>query len=294
MITFTLNGNPAGTGVTDGTGVATVTNVSLSGINAGTYPLGVAASFAGDGGYSGSTGTAGLTVTARDLTVTATAVDRIYNDTKAATVTLSDNRIAGDVFAERLRRRQFCRQERRHGQARVGEWDLDQRARCGQLQPLNATANTTASITLRPLHITAQDQSRTYGATFTFAGTEFSVGPGGLVTGDSVTSVTLSSAGAAGTAPVGTYPIMPSAAVGSGLSNYAIGYADGSFTVTPSPTSIAYTGFTSGEYSSTNLASAFVSSATVPPVGTTVHFSLFPLVGGRSSRDARERLMPRA
>ena len=71
------------------------------------------------------------------------------------------------------------------------------------------------------------------------------------MTGDSVTSVTLSSAGAAATAPVGTYPIMPSAAVGSGLSNYAIDYADGSFTVDQSPTSIAYTGFTSGEYSST-------------------------------------------
>ena len=97
---------------------------------------------------------------------------------------------------------------------------------------LNATANTTASITLRPLHITAQDQSRTYGATFTFAGTEFSVGGRGeLVTGDSVTSVTLSSAGAPVTASVGTYPIMPSAAVGSGLSNYAISYADGSFSV---------------------------------------------------------------
>ena len=69
MITFTLNGNPAGTGVTDGTGVATVTNVSLSGINAGTYPLAVAASFAGDGGYSATTGTAGLTVNPASLTV---------------------------------------------------------------------------------------------------------------------------------------------------------------------------------------------------------------------------------
>ena len=61
-ITFVLNGNPAGTGVTDGTGVATVTNVSLSGINAGTYPSGVLASFAGDAFYTATTGTAALTV----------------------------------------------------------------------------------------------------------------------------------------------------------------------------------------------------------------------------------------
>ena len=196
MITFTLNGNPAGTGVTDGTGVATVTNVSLSGINAGTYPLGVAASFAGDGGYSGSTGTAGLTVNARSLL------------------------------------------------------------------------------------ITAQDQSKTYGATFTFAGTEFTLGAQGLAAGDSVTSVTLSTAGAAASAPAGTYPISPSAAVGSGLSNYAITYADGTFKVNRSPTSIAYTGFTTGTYLGTYLASAMVSSPTVPPVGTSVHFSLQPFGGG--------------
>ena len=51
---------------------------------------------------------------------------------------------------------------------------------------------------------------KTYGDLVTFAGTEFT--PAGLVNGDVVTSVTLTSAGAAAAAAVGTYPIVPSAA----------------------------------------------------------------------------------
>jgi len=61
-INFTLNGNPVGSATTDGNGVATKTNVSLSGIYPGFYPSGVGASFAGDSSYSASSGTASLTV----------------------------------------------------------------------------------------------------------------------------------------------------------------------------------------------------------------------------------------
>jgi hypothetical protein len=61
-ISFTLNGNPAGTAVTNASGVATKTGASLAGILPGTYPSGVGASFAGDSSYSASSGTALLTV----------------------------------------------------------------------------------------------------------------------------------------------------------------------------------------------------------------------------------------
>ncbi len=63
-----------------------------------------------------------------------------------------------------------------------------------------------------------------------FAGTEFTTS--GLVNGDTVTSATLSSAGAANTAIVGSYGIAASAAIGTGLSNYAISYTGGMLTVT--------------------------------------------------------------
>src|SRR5947199_9836706 len=76
------------------------------------------------------------------------------------------------------------------------------------------------------LDITANNQSKNYGDTFTFTGSEFTVGAGQLKNSDSVTSVTLSSAGAAATATVGSspYTIVASAAAGTGLGNYNISY----------------------------------------------------------------------
>ena len=83
------------------------------------------------------------------------------------------------------------------------------------------------------LDITASDQSKNYGDTFTFTGTEFSTGTGQLKNSDSVTSVSLASAGAAATAGVvgSPYAITSSAAVGTGLGNYNITYHDGHLTV---------------------------------------------------------------
>jgi hypothetical protein len=92
-------------------------------------------------------------------------------------------------------------------------------------------ANGTLTVSPAALSITASNSSKTYGQTVTFAGTEF--GSSGLVNGDSVTSVTLSSGGTAGTAAVGGYNIVPTNAVGSGLTNYTIGYANGTLTVNP-------------------------------------------------------------
>src|SRR4029077_12643334 len=61
--------------------------------------------------------------------------------------------------------------------------------------------------------------------------------PTGLVNGNTVASVTLTSAGAPATAtvtaPGPTYPITPSAATGTGLGNYTIGYTDGTLTIDP-------------------------------------------------------------
>ena len=83
------------------------------------------------------------------------------------------------------------------------------------------------------LDITAADQNKDYGDTFTFAGTEFSTGINQLKNTDSVASVTLTSGGAAATAGVAgsPYTIIPSAATGTGLGNYNISYHGGHLTV---------------------------------------------------------------
>jgi uncharacterized repeat protein (TIGR01451 family) len=94
-----------------------------------------------------------------------------------------------------------------------------------------AATNLTVQLVVLPasLTITGNPTNKVYGQTIGFAGTEFTAA--GLANGDSVTSVTLASAGAANTAGVGNYPIVPSAAIGSGLANYVITYFTNSLLV---------------------------------------------------------------
>ena len=89
--------------------------------------------------------------------------------------------------------------------------------------------NGTLTVSPKPLTITADNQGKTYGFTLTFDGTEFTTS--GLIFNDTVDSVTLYSDGAPASAPTGTYSIVPSAAVGTGLNNYTITYVNGTLTV---------------------------------------------------------------
>ena len=93
--------------------------------------------------------------------------------------------------------------------------------------------NGTLTVNTKPLTVTANSRSKTYGDTVDVPGDR--VHDTALVGTDSVTSVTLTSTGAAAsatvTAPGPTYPIVASLAVGAGLDNYAIDYVDGTLTV---------------------------------------------------------------
>ena len=101
------------------------------------------------------------------------------------------------------------------------------------------------TLTVNPaaLTITANSFGKTYGTTYTFLGNEFT--DAGLVNGNTVSSVNLASAGAAGTATVagGPYAITGSAAAGTGLSNYTISYVDGNLTVNPAALTITANSF---------------------------------------------------
>ncbi len=91
--------------------------------------------------------------------------------------------------------------------------------------------NGALTVTPAPLTVTASNASKVYGQTPTLTG--FTTGT--LFNGDTVTGVTLNSAGLAGTAGVagGPYAITASNATGTGLDNYTLTYANGSLTVTP-------------------------------------------------------------
>ncbi len=95
-INFTLNSNPVGSSATNGAGTATVSGVSLTGINAGSYPGAVQASFAGDSTYAASSGTATLNVSPLDVSASVGIVKggiglNLSTGRFAQTVTLTNN-----------------------------------------------------------------------------------------------------------------------------------------------------------------------------------------------------------
>ena len=101
------------------------------------------------------------------------------------------------------------------------------------------------AVTPATLTITANNDSKVYGSTTTAAGIAYTAGSAtgtvgyttsGLVNGDVVSAITLSSAGALATASVAgsSYAIIPSAVSGTGIQgNYTIQYVNGTLSVTP-------------------------------------------------------------
>jgi hypothetical protein len=107
----------------------------------------------------------------------------------------------------------------------------------------------TLTINPAPLTITASNASKTYGQTAALAATAFS--SAGLLNGDTIEGVTLTSTGAAPTAPIGAYALVPSAASGPRAGNYSITYSNGTLTV--STTSLTITADNASKYVGTTL-----------------------------------------
>jgi hypothetical protein len=243
-VTGSTNPNSVGT-VTFRDGVTAIcTSVALAGNAASCSPTLSAGSHSITAEYSGtSTGTPTFTgstsaalaqsITAKGIVITPdSGQSKVYG---AADPTLTFTNLpallSGDSFSGALSRA---------AGSNVGNYAIN-------LGTLSAGSNYSLSLSATPVNfaispaaltITANDRTKTYGDTVTFAGTEF--GTSGLVNSDTVASVTLTSAGAAATAQVSgsPYDITPSAAVGTGLANYTISYVNGKLTVSPKALSI--------------------------------------------------------
>jgi hypothetical protein len=95
-VTFSLNGSTVGTATTNATGIATLSGISLTGFDAGTYTAYVGASFSGNATDLASSGIANLTVNTVPLTVSGiTAADKVYDRTRAATLNTGNAVLVG-------------------------------------------------------------------------------------------------------------------------------------------------------------------------------------------------------
>jgi hypothetical protein len=97
-INFTLNGVSEGSATTDVNGMAILSNVSLAGFNAGSYPIEV--SFAGDDDYLASNGSAVLTINRADADCSSITNYSVIYDNNSHTATgaclgVSDESLSG-------------------------------------------------------------------------------------------------------------------------------------------------------------------------------------------------------
>jgi O-glycosyl hydrolase len=100
-------------------------------------------------------------ITARVLTVTAVGVDKVYDGTTDATVTLNDNRTAGDVFTDSYGSASFSDRNVGVGKSASVSGINIVGADAGNYS-FNTTAGATANITAQALTVMAAANSKTY------------------------------------------------------------------------------------------------------------------------------------
>lgn len=175
-----------------------------------------------------SSGTTAATIAPRPLTIT--ALDKVYDGSTASTLT--DNRMAGDVFKLSSDTSNFSDRNAGDNKA-VSATGMTLSGIDAANYSLGNSVVTRANIRPAALTITASNVTNTYGQTailsaFTAAG---------LVNSESVGSISGTSVGAAAsTSVVGSpYVIVPSKATGGSFlsSNYVITYVNGLLAVNP-------------------------------------------------------------
>jgi len=179
--------------------------------------------------YASTTATATINIVPATLTITPDNVSRTYGDTNP-TFTFHYSGFVNNEDPTVVVATQPTCSTTATGASSIGQYPIT----CsGGVVPNYTLTYQNGTLTIDPasLTITADDRIKTFGQTVTFAGTEFTTN--NLVNSDSVSRVTLASAGSPADAGVAgsPYSITASNAVGTGLGNYTINYADGSLIV---------------------------------------------------------------
>src|SRR5207249_517176 len=118
-----------------------VSGISISGTDAGNYTFNTSA-------------TTTANITPRALTISAAGVNKVYDGNTTATVTLSDNRVSGDVFTDSYTSATF--NNKTVGTAKpVSVSGISISGTDAANYTFNTTSSTTANITARALTVSA-------------------------------------------------------------------------------------------------------------------------------------------
>jgi hypothetical protein len=199
----------------------TVSGISISGPDAGNYTL------------ADPTTTTTANITPLSLTVSAAGQDKVYDGTVVATVTLSDNRLAGDQFTDGDTGAIFADANVGTGKTVTVSGISISGPDAGNYTLANTTATTLANITPRPVTVTADPQSKIQGTIdppFTYQVTS-----GSLVSGDSFSGSLERQQGE----DVGSYAIQQGTLTAGG--NYSLSYVGANLTITQAMPAITLT-----------------------------------------------------
>jgi hypothetical protein len=223
-----------------GTGkTVNVTGITITGTDAGNYT-------------ANTTAPTTANITAKPLIVTATGVNKVYDGTTAATVSLGDNRASGDLFTDAYTSAAFADKNVGTGKA-VTVNGISISGTDAANYNANTSASASADITSKAASVTPNPASKTYGtADPILTGTL-----GGFVTGDGVTASYSRAAGE--TVAGGPYAIRATLAPAAVLGNYTITNNTAAFTITKANASVSATG---GSFTYDGTAHAGTGSAT--------------------------------
>src|SRR5206468_3390829 len=127
----------------------TATGLSLSGLDAANYQL------------ASTSATALADITVRSLTLSATGVNKAYDGTTSATVTLSDNRVSGDSLTTTYSSASFANKSVGTNKT-VSVTGISLTGTDAANYTFNSSAATTANISARALSVTASGSNKVY------------------------------------------------------------------------------------------------------------------------------------
>jgi hypothetical protein len=177
-------------------------------------------------------------ITARPLTISATGINKVYDGTTTAPVTMIDNRVAGDGLTVGYTSAAFADANVGTGKA-ISVSGISLTGPDAGNYTFNPSATTIASITAAPLTIAANSANKPYDGSAYYGGNGVTFA--GFVAGEtpSVLGGSLTYGGSSqGAINVGTYTIIPG---GLRSSNYAITFVDSTLTIAPAPLATATT-----------------------------------------------------
>lgn len=168
LVHFNVGGVYLGSAITNASGVAKLTAPpSAPYSDVGTFLYAVNAVFDGDDSFNGNSASGDLIITAKPLSVTAAGVNKEYDRTTVAAVTLNTNKLAGDEVTVDYTSASF--QDKNVGNGKTvnvtGIFISGADAYKYILQ--NTMASTSADITAKPLLVTAVGFNKIYDGTNT-------------------------------------------------------------------------------------------------------------------------------